>query len=50
MLVIQCRYFLRKLKDIKAESWIIKPTDATKKFTDHDLSHLNLKSYRDIKL
>jgi hypothetical protein len=49
MLVRTTRYFLKKLKEVPAESWIIKPEDAAKKYTDDSVAHLNVQSYREIK-
>lgn len=49
MIVRQLRHLYKKMKSVPAESWIVKPDDATKKFDDHNLEHLNLKFYRDVK-
>lgn len=49
MIVRQLRHFYKKIKAIPPEPWIVKPEDATKRFEEQDVSHLNLKFHRDIK-
>jgi hypothetical protein len=49
MLLRTTRYFLKKIKEIPAEPWIVKPEDASVPFSQKDQSHLNIKAHRDIK-
>lgn len=49
MLLRTTRYFLKKMKEIPAETWIVKPTDASIPFSQKDQSHLDIKVHRDIK-
>jgi hypothetical protein len=39
----------KKLKHIEPESYIVLPEDAQKTFRQVDLSHLNIKNYKEIK-
>ena len=43
------RYFVRKLKNVEAESWVQKPEDAYVPFQQKNLDHLNIQYYRDVK-
>jgi hypothetical protein len=49
MLVRSTRYFLKKMKEIPSETWIVKPSDASVPFSQKDQSHLSIKAHRDIK-
>jgi hypothetical protein len=40
---------VRKLKNIEPEAWVQKPQDASAKWADADLNHLNIKYFKDIK-
>jgi hypothetical protein len=46
MLLRTTRFFLKRMKEVPAESWIVKPSDATKTFSQEDQSHLNIKVHR----
>lgn len=43
------RFFVKKLKNVGRESWVEQPKDTSVSFLDRDLSHLNIKYYRDSK-
>ena len=49
MLLRTTRYFLKKIKEIPAEPWIVKAEDASVPFSQKDQSHLSIKAHRDIK-
>mgnify|MGYP000893381606 FL=1 len=40
----------KKLKHIPPEPYVVLPADAQKSFSELDLSHLNIKDYKQIKL
>ncbi len=42
-------YQVRKLKNIEGESWIQKPEDTSVRFSNTDISHLNIKYNKDVK-
>jgi hypothetical protein len=42
-------YQVRKLKNIEGESWIQKPEDTSVRFSNADISHLNIKYNKDVK-
>ena len=46
MLLRTARYYLKKIKEVAPEAWVIRPEDATKPFSQHDQSHLKIKPHR----
>lgn len=49
MLVRHIRFCYKKIKCIEPEPWIVRPSDASKDSLRQDLSHLNVKYYREVK-
>jgi len=49
MLVRSIRFCYKKIKYVAPESWVVKPSDASKSSLEQDMSHLDLKFHRDIK-
>jgi hypothetical protein len=49
MLLRTTRYFMKKMKEIPAETWIVKPADASVPFSQQDQSHLSIQVHREIK-
>ncbi len=49
MIVRQLRHFFKKIKNIPPESWVVRPADATKRYEEQDVSHLDLKIFKDVK-
>ena len=49
MLVRRVACFVRNLKEIPAEEWVLPPSDAPKKFKQSDIKDLNIKNWKDYK-
>ena len=48
-LVTRTLFHVKQLKNVANEDWIQKPEDASVKWADADVAHLNIKFYRDVK-
>ena len=48
-LMMICRHYLRQLKNIPRESWVEQPEDAYVPYLNRDVSHLNIKYFKDVK-